>query len=377
MSHFTVMVVLPKMPTKRNELLEKALQPFHEFECTGTVDEYVKSVDRTEELRERYKTETAILVVERPDGSKVYAFNEEGDYIEELQPFYVEVPGEFHKKLVLPDGYKEHGDEPLKDYQTFSDYCVYNCGPRIGLNESPDIFDRHKWGWTRVGNGEVLDAVRRTNPNKRWDWWQVGGRWSGKLLAKVAAKATKGRPGIMDSEFNSKGVDICAVGNLDFDAMRKVSVKTRHDSVFKPLEKEGIAYVDAVKVWQEYVDAAEDDRAAWQATENYGPYHKWIDNLADDHPVKVFTRGPVGAAWGDWGAQIPKTIRDPLQWIDAAPALTSWAYLQDGEWSEKGEMGWFGMSSNDRDPEEWESEVTKRVESLPADYWVAMVDCHI
>lgn len=377
MSHFTVMVVLPKMPTKRNELLEKALQPFHEFECTGKVDRYVQSVDRTEELRESYKTETATLVVQRPDGSKVYAFDDQGDYIEELQPFYVEVPGEFHKKLVLPDGYQELGDEPLKDYQTFSSYCVYNCGPRVYPNQHPDIFDRHKWGWTRVGNGKVVAAIRRTNPNKRWDWWQVGGRWSGKLLAKNRVEATKGRPGILDAEYNSNGVDICKVGNLDFEAMRKINVKVRHDSVFKPLEKKGIAYVDAVKVWLEYLDAAEDDRAAWQATENYGPYYTWIDNLPDNHPVKVFTRGPVGSAWGNWGAQIPQTIRDPLQWIDAAPALTSWAYLQDGEWSEKGEMGWFGMSSNDRDPEEWETEVTKRVESLPADYWVAMVDCHI
>lgn len=377
MSHFTVMVVLPKMPTKRNELLEKALQPFHEFECTGTVDEYVKSVDRTEKLRERYEIETATLVVERPDGSQVYAFNEEGDYIEELQPFYVEVPGEFHKKLVLPDGYKELHDEPLKKWQKFSDYCVYNCGPFVCHGHPPDIHDYHKWGWTRVKDGKVTEAVRRTNPDKRWDWWQVGGRWSGKLLAKNRVKATKGRPGVLDTEYNANGVDICKVGNLDLEAMRKVNVKVRHESVFKPLEKEGIAYVDAVKVWLDYLDAAEDDRAAWQATENYGPYHKWIDNLPDNHPVKRFTRGPVGDAWGNWGAQIPKTIRDPLQWIDAAPALSCWAYLQDGEWSEKGEMGWFGMSSNDRDPEEWESEVTKRVESLPADYWVAMVDCHI
>lgn len=377
MSHFTVMVVLPKMPTRRNELLEKALQPFHEFECTGTVDKYVQSVDRTEELRESYKTETAILVVERPDGSKVYAFNNEGDYIEELRPFYVEVPGEFHKKLILPDGYEELRDEPLKDYQTFSDYCVYNCGPRVYPNQHPDIFDSHKWGWTRVGNGKVVAAIRRTNPNKKWDWWRVGGRWSGKLLAKNRVKATKGRPGVLDPEYNANGVDICKVGNLDFEAMRRVNVKFRHDLVFDPLEKENIAYVDAVKVWLEYLDAAEDDFAAWQATENYGPYYTWIDNLPDNHPVKVFMRGPVGSAWGNWGAQIPKTIRDPLQWIDAAPALTCWAYLQDGEWSEKGEMGWFGMSRNDRDPAEWENEVTKRVESLPPDHWVAMVDCHI
>jgi hypothetical protein len=38
MSHFTVLVVTD---TPDEDALTRALQPFHEYECTGTKDKYV------------------------------------------------------------------------------------------------------------------------------------------------------------------------------------------------------------------------------------------------------------------------------------------------------------------------------------------------
>lgn len=52
MSHFAVAVVTDKLD--ENELAKK-LQPYHEFECTGTSDEYVIDVDKTEEARAEYE----------------------------------------------------------------------------------------------------------------------------------------------------------------------------------------------------------------------------------------------------------------------------------------------------------------------------------
>ena len=45
MSHFTVLVITDSEPT--NEVLSATLQPFHEYECTGIDDVYVRDVDRT------------------------------------------------------------------------------------------------------------------------------------------------------------------------------------------------------------------------------------------------------------------------------------------------------------------------------------------
>lgn len=61
MSHFTVLVVTKEEPTK--EVLGKELGPFHQFECTGRDDEYVQTIDITEEAIKEYKSQTTKMVV--------------------------------------------------------------------------------------------------------------------------------------------------------------------------------------------------------------------------------------------------------------------------------------------------------------------------
>jgi len=56
MSHFTVLVI--------GENPEAQLAPYHEFECTGTVNEYVQTIDKTEEVRAEYEDETERIVTE-------------------------------------------------------------------------------------------------------------------------------------------------------------------------------------------------------------------------------------------------------------------------------------------------------------------------
>ena len=53
MSHFRVLVVVDE-PTE--EAITKELAPFHEFECTGCDDEYVKDVDVTADTRAEYES---------------------------------------------------------------------------------------------------------------------------------------------------------------------------------------------------------------------------------------------------------------------------------------------------------------------------------
>ena len=51
--------------------------------------------------------------------------------------------------------------------------------------------------------------------------------------------------------------------------------------------------------------------------------------------------------------------------------------MKDGEWFESGEMGWFGMSRNDKDPDDWNAEFTKMFDALPEDTVITLVDCHV
>lgn len=67
MSHFACIVI--------GDDIEKQLQPYHEFECTGTDDEYVQEIDDTENTRKYYSSGARTYIMTPsgemfPDGSK-------------------------------------------------------------------------------------------------------------------------------------------------------------------------------------------------------------------------------------------------------------------------------------------------------------------
>ena len=57
MSHLLVLVV--------GDDIERQLQPYHDFDCTGTNDEHVQCIDITAEILARIDAETAAWGVER------------------------------------------------------------------------------------------------------------------------------------------------------------------------------------------------------------------------------------------------------------------------------------------------------------------------
>jgi hypothetical protein len=48
----------------------------------------------------------------------------------------------------------------------------------------------------------------------------------------------------------------------------------------------------------------------------------------------------------------------------------------DGEWCEKGRMGWWAIVSDEKDEEKWLYEATRIIKKYP-DYYIIGVDCHI
>ena len=49
----------------------------------------------------------------------------------------------------------------------------------------------------------------------------------------------------------------------------------------------------------------------------------------------------------------------------------------NGEWHERGKMGWWACVSNEKDEDVWFSEFNKLIDSLPDDTLLTIVDCHI
>lgn len=57
---------------------------------------------------------------------------------------------------------------------------------------------------------------------------------------------------------------------------------------------------------------------------------------------------------------------------------STFAYLtKEGNWVEKGSMGWFGMVTDGAEQEDWDKAMAEFLLTVPGEDWLVVVDCHI
>ena len=330
MSHFAVMVITEMQPTE--EILSSILAPWHEFECTGVNDEHVVDLDVTEESRSRYMNSRS----------------------------------------------KEEG-------KTFLEY-LDDEAPILGHGEVPNIEGDHKYGHIQLDeNGDVVRIVRRTNPNAKWDWWQVGGRFSGILIPKKngIGMVMKGEPGILGSKYDAKGYDIVQARDLDLGAIRQRAADRASASwnlVRKSLDEnlEGTTVEEIL---------AQGSHMSWSSFVNRPDFSEFNDKYRD-----MYWEQTLPTALRAAQKTTDRDVRSALTWISLddfivdhetyvqsarMSAITTYAYIKDGEWHGRGDMGWWGMSSNDVPEETWGKQFNDMIESLPETAWISIIDCHV
>jgi hypothetical protein len=57
--------------------------------------------------------------------------------------------------------------------------------------------------------------------------------------------------------------------------------------------------------------------------------------------------------------------------------MVPYAVVKDGKWYQRGEMGWFGCSTQELDKETWNAQFRQLLEGLDPETWLTVVDCHI
>lgn len=317
MSHFSVLVVADD----ENDL-EKKLQPYHEFECTGIDDEHVVDVDITEKVL-----------------SVMHAKSNESEY-------------------------PEYATEYALDYYGLSEKTVMHEGE---INTDDD----HKYGYAILADdGHIIKCVDRTNPNAKWDWWQLGGRWTGHLPLKYPfgrESAYSGAPGLFTEKNHDPGLaDSALVGDVDWDGI---------------IEKERSRLSDLYDkfhfVWVECI-ASRDEAEAYQ---------KWCDRNSDvpkfffgaNHYASISRAMSKIGYWnwtiGDAKGFVEKTKDEFLENATEAPV---YAFVDErGEWNQRGEMGWFGIDDPDMATDNYDESFWDMIKRLPETQRVFVVDCHI
>ena len=270
--------------------------------------------------------------------------------------------------------------------ESFLEYAKDYHGHETVLDtETPDTFDTHKYGYVVVdASGNVLKIVRRTNPNDRWDWYQVGGRWTGYFKAKDKYQPENdvGHPGLMTLPAKPGWYDQIRKGNIDVVFMRK-DAYTKAFSKYEIVEK--LFGGEIPKVELKFSDM-------WEGSQ--------YEKLDRDEKLVIYNAQPGvqklealrKQIWDTKKGRRANEDEELIIWLDihdfqctkeeyaqraSDKAISTFALVKDYTWYEKGKMGWWACVSDEKEEEQWLHQFNKMFDSLPDDTLLTVVDCHI
>ncbi len=327
MSHFAVLVIDDTKLTE--DRLKEILQPWHEFECTGDDDKYVIDVDVTDELMAEWNGKKE--AVRLADGTVLSRYDDKLYFDMGVVEF-----GSKNRQFRLPDGATEI--EILQSELSAAE------------GKTMDAFAKEYGGYEKKADGRFY---RHTNPNKKWDWWAVGGRYADRLWLTS----------------NGGRTNSAMVGDIDLAAMTRTRRRERKSFIAECCKDSGLTEAELEIACHEEGAAHVEWLALPEPRPRGNAYTEWLK-------VQGGNRAILASAKRCW--ELPEVgTMTFAEWLDASPPLTSFAIVKDGRWFERGSMGWWGAVSDEKDKDAWESEFKQMFEGLPQTAHIAIVDCHI
>jgi len=331
MSHFTVLVI--------GENPEKQLAPFQENNMNDCPEEHLQFNDVTEEELKNYN-EDGCDMVKSPAGELFYEWDEKFKVWDPENPF--------DSKKVIPEDYTRVEVKHKDRYKTFDeymkDYCDREKDPKTG-----------KYGYWE-------------NPNAKWDWYSLGGRWTGFFRKKLSAKvAAVGKPGLMTEPAREGYADQLKKKDIDFEYMRN---EKANDAAQE--------YDYAMEILQQLPV-----NETWESIRKNGDTSK-MDELRDKYWSQERCKAWTEASRKDrqnwpfgFNTSPDDFVMSKEKYVDNArkQAITTHAVIKDGKWYERGSMGWWAVVIDEND--NWGEEFHKLLDSISEDTMLSVYDCHI
>lgn len=326
MSHFTVAVITKGMPTR--EAIDKALAPYQENNMGDCPREYMEFHSYSEEYKDEYENGTDERA-RLKDGRLVYTWSDElyreiskleYERFERAKAHTSQRCGKYYVKdlkyvgaEIITISYKEL-------YKTFNEYLEKEIGAE---------FDE-----------EMQDYGYWENPNAKWDWYQIGGRWAGRLKVDAQNENVRiGEPSIFMKENPYKTDD----EYQRVDSARVKDIITNDPDTYK----------QKLRFWELYIEGQEPQN------DEEKDMIKWEFRKKEYFINKYGTKE---------------------KYAELESTFSTWAVItKDGEWHEAGTMGWFACSSASSDDEVAFIENYKKVvfDNAEEDDYMTIVDCHI
>lgn len=219
------------------------------------------------------------------------------------------------------------------------------------------------WAQNKKGEWEVWSTY---NPSSKWDWYQLGGRWTGWLkLKEGVTSGIHGKPGLMTERAEEGTADQAEYQDIDWEGMR-AEAKMKAAKEWKRVN-DVISKKPKAKSWEEILTefgvTSEDRSRIGEVREAYSKQPR----------VKAF-RKLVNPFEELEEYEVPANEYVKLAGLKAT---CPFAVVKAGRWYEKAEMGWFAMTSNDKSEAAWAEEVANLLADCQPDTLVSVYDCHI
>lgn len=296
MSHYSVLVI--------GENIEEQLARFNENLEIPRYVEYTKEelIKKEKESIEQYK-------------NGVYA-----SYLEDPIKYAQDATNQNHLKYLREDFPKK---------LTMSDEEIYELA--IRYYDSEDIGP----------DGEVYSNY---NPDSKWDWYQIGGRFGGEIAIK---------DGVEIDEYDSFGYFLDE-DELENNTTKDFRVDSAHKKYidFTKMHRTEENYNDAIRYWELVVEGDEPK------------------NEIENDIIKFSFYKPQ---------YFIERYKNKETYAKCNSSFKTWAVLKDDVWYEKGSMGMFAMSDETHDEAvDWDLNFYDRfIKDLPEDTLLTIVDCHI
>jgi hypothetical protein len=308
MSHFAVLVIAPEKPENPEAYIEELLAPYSEhiqvdpYEencwCVGRVAKTYAAekanadptIDSIDVIRLNYRNDLDAMIKVKMGGED-YSHGNRDKHYEAREEAVREITPSWEERL-----------KPLQDRKAL-------------LEKMHPLKDKPDEGCEECnGSGKSTSTY---NPKSKWDWYQIGGRWTGYLDPTYEPSK---------DPRNQTSCELCHGTGL------------RNDQLGRDARAKDPTYTcngckDGVKTkWPtSWVEPPEGG--------NIAPISTILKHLDDGHNILTFA------------------ILRPT-----------------GEWLEKGEMGWWACVSNEK--KNWPAAARSVLEEYQ-DSWGIVVDCHI
>jgi hypothetical protein len=218
------------------------------------------------------------------------------------------------------------------------------------------------------------------NPNAKWDYWRIGGRWRGYLRVKEGVQPDR--------------------SSLDWDSPKEEQPKSAELAQLKDIDFEAMnmkATTNLEKYWGKVAILIEAHNKVMNRTGKH-PLREELDEILENESGHwefdiLWTLVDTGLAKWESDEELTKergTATHRLYMSDITDEefktklrplfeFSTYAVCTSKDWYESASMGWFGCDDGTPEKKErWRKGFHETFLShLPQDTWIAICDCHI